>query len=275
MECFQVQENLSAYFDGELPHDSQKEVAQHLESCAECAGLLNGIRDLAGLAQELPNPQQPNAPWSEIDRLVIAQRNAEPSEKSRARGRDIMTRALLGIAAIILVALGWWVGQTADHHHDDAEFTETFGQFLTKFSIEPDVAQSVLLGKYKSREVRPTDAIRLVGYIPAIATGVPPGYTCQDTYVIQMPCCTCVESICNGQDGNRIALFEHDDDNTAIWFGERLEVAASFAGVRCRVVDLGECIAASWRHNERYLTLIGVRDNQELERFVAWYGDSK
>ena len=114
----------------------------------------------------------------------------------------------------------------------------------------------------------------LVGYRPAVANGLPEGYSVESTYVMTMPCCTCVQCLCKRSDGSTIAIFEHDDEETKEWFGDRPETLANCGGYRCSVVELEGHIAASWLRGKRHITVVGVRDVAELAELVAWFDES-
>ncbi len=43
MNCAEVQELFSAYYDGELPEDRQSQVREHLGHCDQCAEELAGF----------------------------------------------------------------------------------------------------------------------------------------------------------------------------------------------------------------------------------------
>jgi anti-sigma factor RsiW len=51
-----VHDRLSPFLDGELPPHERQEVEGHLESCAECAALLEDLAAVDALARDLPMP---------------------------------------------------------------------------------------------------------------------------------------------------------------------------------------------------------------------------
>ena len=77
----------------------------------------------------------------------------------------------------------------ADRH--DRHLAATFNDFLNQFDDNPQVAQQVLLASYEGDAVDLPTAAKTLGYQPAVARGLPPGYTIDSVYVLNMPCCKC------------------------------------------------------------------------------------
>jgi anti-sigma factor RsiW len=46
--------HMSAYLDGELASRSRGRIERHTDECAECRGILHGLRRMLGLLQGLP-----------------------------------------------------------------------------------------------------------------------------------------------------------------------------------------------------------------------------
>ena len=78
------------------------------------------------------------------------------------------------------------------------------------FASSPETAQNLLLAKYDGRSVSISEATRQLGYQPAVAAGLPHRYAREAMYVLEMPCCKCVQTICRRDDGKVLAIFEHE-----------------------------------------------------------------
>jgi hypothetical protein len=185
------------------------------------------------------------------------------------------------VAATVLIAVGWfgytnWVEHDADSsvHDSDHQMAVVFGEYLEVFRSDPNAAQQILLAKYESQAVDAEHPIQSVGYRPAVAGGMPDGYSVESTYVMNMPCCKCVQCNCERSDGTTIAIFEHDDEEPA-WFGDRPTTEAICNGARCSLVDLDDRIAATVRRGKRHITVIGARDAAEVDQLVAWFDDRR
>jgi hypothetical protein len=173
---------------------------------------------------------------------------------------------------LIAVGIGWYVYQ-ARFQHGDSQFTAEFGHYLQEFQRDPAAAQQFLLAQYDNQSVDPQRALQLVGYRPAVADGLPDGYSMESMHVMKMPCCTCVQCLYKRSDGSTIAIFEHDDDAMDEWFGDRPERSAICGGKRCGLVDLDSRIAVSWKQGKRHIMVIGLQDVEEVNQLVAWFDD--
>lgn len=230
---------------------------------------------LSSMANALGTPVPPEQIWSQLEQQLDQQPSAgQPATESVHWAR---TWSLLALAATVLVAAGiaWSTYHSRFTHGEHDQFTADFGQYLEEFRRDPDAAQQILLAKYEHQLVDPDQAIARVGYRPVVASGLPQGYTLTSTHVMTMPCCTCVQSICKRSDGSTLAVFEHDDEETTEWFGDRPDIMARCNDVQCSLVQLDEQIAASWKHGTRHITLIGVRDVGEVSQMVAWLDEKQ
>jgi len=57
MNCFEAQENLSAYMESELPAVEMGQVGQHIAQCAECAALMDAMKLTVDLCRNYPEPE--------------------------------------------------------------------------------------------------------------------------------------------------------------------------------------------------------------------------
>lgn len=279
MNCLRVREALSAYYDGELTDKEQTDVSAHLNQCDECKAELARFHKISHLTQALSAPPTPGDLWPQIEKHLhnqsethgtLSLRKERPGQVSRnAAGR-------LALAASLLLALG--IGWVAYHAllpgSERQQLAADFGQYLEEFRRDPDAAQDILLANYESRRVTPDQAIEHVGYRPAVADGLPDEYTLVSTHVMNMPCCTCVQSHCKRADGSTLAIFEHDDEEQIQWFGRNPSVRkAQCRGKECCLVALKDSIAVTWQRGSRHITAIGVTGLDEMNRLVAWVED--
>ena len=151
-------------------------------------------------------------------------------------------------------------------HHRHAR---VFGHYLEEFQRDPQKAQNILLANYQSEALDTEFAVQKVGYRPAVAAGLPEGYSIESLYVMEMPCCTCVQTLCRRSDGSVLVVFEHDDDQPN-WFGGRPGIMANCGGKQCSLVGLDSQLAASWKRGKRHMTIIGARDVAEVDKMVSW-----
>ncbi|MAC52226.1 MAG: hypothetical protein CME31_06750 [Gimesia sp.] len=275
MNCSEVQELLSAYYDGELADDQKSHVSAHINSCSKCAKELAGFEKLSRMSSDFSEHVPTQQIWNQINQQLDQQSICEdpgtkPVDNDRRFSFSVPRSFVLAATILVAAGIGWFTYQSWFAHGKHDHFTAEFGHYLDEFPRDPDTAQQILLAKYKNQLVDPNQASEHIGYQPSVAKGLPAEYTLESTHIIKMPCCTCVQSICKRSDGSTLAVFEHDDDEITEWFGDRPSITASCKDKQCCLVEMDEQIAASWKHGSRHITLIGARDLDEVNKLVAW-----
>ncbi|MEZ5940231.1 MAG: anti-sigma factor [Planctomycetaceae bacterium] len=275
MNCTEVQELLSAYFDGELSPELHQQVEQHLEDCSTCSMELDGFGRLSQLASESTVSPPSAELWQRIESGLDQDDSTPPASRHAILSYSTTTwnsRRWTTLAALVLVSVtaagfGYrWMFPSHEHH----QFIAVFGEYLDRFKSDPHDAQAFLLSKYPNQLVRPEEAVDRVGYRPVVADGLPDGYSLVSTHVMKMPCCTCVQCLCQRADGTTLAIFEHDEDEPE-WFGKRPAVKVICQSKQCALVELPNSMAASWKSGERLVTVIGAQDVGEVDKLVAWF----
>lgn len=264
MNCVEAQERLSAFFDGELPSPEQESVADHIESCAICAKEFERFEKLSQMASKLRSPEPPAGLWNELEKKLDA---AVVSSRPRAR---YLRKRIVAMAALLLIglALGFYVKKTWFGHGHGDHLAANFGSYLETFQHDPVQAQQILIANYDGNATTLEEITRRVKYRPAVADGLPEGYTMDSLYLLKMPCCICPQAVLKGDDGNVLAVFEHDTDQP-IWFGNRPMVKCRCAGKPTNIVEIDGKLAASYKSGSRYVTLVGLRDLDEATRLIG------
>lgn len=277
MNCSDVKDLLSSYYDGELADERQSRISLHLEQCADCRRELLGFERLSKIAGMLPEPVAPGQLWQRIASELDQGRATVPGfhrslDATTTRKSRFGTRrwSLLAAGVLLAATVGLFAYQSHFALNEHLEFLAVFGMYLERFQSDPDAAQGFLVGKYESHRVNPEDAVDRVGYRPVVADGLPPRYTIASTHVMKMPCCTCVQCLCRRPDGTSLAIFEHDD-NEPDWFDDRPSIKVTCQSKQCSLVELPNSIAASWQLGKRHITVIGARDLEEINDLVAWF----
>jgi anti-sigma factor RsiW len=111
MICHEVERDLEAYLDGELPVRPTLEVAEHLASCSACAAREERARALrAHLRVTAPRPEVPFALRERIGAAL------DLADRRTLRGRQALVRRpvwLATAAAAAAVLLAVWLGRPA------------------------------------------------------------------------------------------------------------------------------------------------------------------
>ncbi len=272
MNCNDIQTLLSAHHDGELSTSMESRVREHIRSCKDCKSQLDHLRRLSALVTRDPDPVIPSSVWP----AIREQLDRRPTTTPRFSFGGVLVRSrwrsiALAASVLIAVGIGWTMlpGTLTDPHLAHHQVAQDLDRYIERFQRDPDAAQRFLEAKYANTRIAPEEAIQMVGYRPAVAAGLPDGYTIASTHVMTMPCCTCVQSICRRRDGSCFTIFEHGDDEV-LRLGDRPETQTMCAGKECCLVNLDDRLAATWKRDGRYITLIGVRDRAEVDHMVAW-----
>jgi hypothetical protein len=267
MNCQEVQNLLSAYVDEELPLDSRSQVSKHLKTCSACADEVASFQSLSQSTAELSHPELPASIWQNVEAQLDSE-TAVNLKQPETPARTVVFR-WGAIAALLLVAVTF--GFVAYHNwdgHGHHELAADFSEYLDVFQDRPGDAHLVLVNKYAGKAVELDQAHLQLGYRPTLADGLPNGYTIQTSFVIDMPCCKCIKTICKRSDGGTLAIFEHDDEQP-IWFGGRSSTQAKCGGQLCTLTKMDSQIALSWKQGHRHLTIVGLRDTNEASELVA------
>lgn len=278
MKCTEVKELLSAYFDDELSAERHLQVQRHVEGCPDCRRELDGFGRLSQLATESIVSTPPVELWQRIESQLDQsdsdrQSMQQPTLSASKTSRKTRHWSLLTAIVLVIAIVGVFSYRSMFPLHEHHQFTATFGEYLDRFKSDPYDAQSFLLSQYQHEPVHPEDAVDRIGYRPIVAGGLPDGYALVSTHVMRMPCCTCVQSLCQRADGTTLAIFEHDEEQPD-WFGARPGVTVTCQSMQCALVELSSSIAASWKFGKRHITVIGAEDVGEVDKLVGWLSQS-
>ena len=267
MDCSRVRELLSHYYDGELPGDDRAVVAEHVNRCEPCAAEVEGFRRLSALVRHAAPKDSPND-WSDL-----AHRLDEDSAISLRKGfnrRQVVGLASLAVGAAILIAVvGLFAhrGEMESHDPQMAQMAADFAHYLEIFERSPSEAQEFLSNTFARMPVGHGDDR------PWFAETLGESYTFQSAHVWDMPCCPCLQMVCQRSDGSMLAIFKHEQPQP-MWFAGRSASEADCAGKRCTVVAMGQQLAATWEGNGWHITAVGVRDLEEMTVLVKALTDA-
>lgn len=271
MNCSEVQELLSAYFDHELDVPTREIVSVHLEDCQDCSQEIDGFESLSKLASGLGNYPVPEALWNSIastqsDKPTTATEaeKVQLAKKSFVLSRRQVVMMASGLALVLLiVSLIFWV---FDHGHDHEEMVEAMEHIAE--NINTGESESLLMTKFGGQMVSADEAMSEVGFQPvSTSVGLPDGYEVKNIQVLTMPCCKCTQTICTRKDGTQFYVFEHVNEDTG-WFEEKEKEEFQCCGKECELVRLNEQLVVTWKKGKRHITMLGMRNKAEIELIV-------
>lgn len=276
MNCSEVQQHLSACFDGELADEVRATVGAHLENCSACAEELAVFEKLSEMSAAWKDLQAPPPRWNDLEaKLDGEEERASVPLPPPSRSQRFPAR-LLAVAATVLMAFGFGVfAYNARFSPDEhPHLAINFEHYLEEFDKSPEKAQQILLAQYEGRLTTVEEAASTLRYEPVIARGLPSGCSLENVYLLDMPCCTCPQAVCKCDDGRQIAVFEHHEDQP-VWFGDRPTIHCLCNGKPTSIVQIDDRLAATWKQAGRYITVVGARDLEDVTRFVAHLSGSK
>lgn len=277
MNCTEVKELLSDYYDAELSSDDRERVAAHLSNCPECSDELARFGELSGMVQRVPVPVPSQLEWQHFETQLSAQATVKVADRStkikRPPRRSWFSyrglRPAIAVAALLLVAVGWFAIDSWFGHGSHNLLAADIQQYVKEFQHDPQAAQQVLTTRYDGQRVRLDEATQRVSYQPAVASGLPEEYIVDSMYVLKMPCCDCLQTICQRSDGSKFAIFEYGEEHP-VSVGARTGGMAQCRGENCCLVQIDDQFASSWKKGERHISVVGIRDQAEIEILVAW-----
>lgn len=268
MNCSEVLDLLSPLHDGELSPELSESVEQHLRGCPACASVRADFGAMSSLAWQRPELEPPAGLWQNIEEALDAESETvlAPAAASVTGSRPQWARLVIAVALFVTAGVIFVIQQSGQNGHDE-HLAVNFDQFLTEFPKSAERAQELLHANYPSELLDVDEAALQLKYRPAVANALPDGYTLDSVHLVRMPCCLCVEALCTAPDGTRLAVLEHAIDQP-VWFGERPSKQCDCDGRKARLVRYGEQYAATWQSAKRFLTIIGIRDEDELGRLM-------
>lgn len=274
MNCLEVSDRLSAFHDGELSPTQSVQIASHLVDCPTCTSEVRSFEQLSRLTCQLTDPPVPASMWAELETKLRGE-TTTLFDRGAAWWSNLPNRTFAIAATVLLAAgIGTVVYQFSHDGYAHGHQEDYFTNFVQAFDERPQEAQQILLASYDGRSTTLQEAASLLGYEPVVAKGLPSGFTVDQVYLLNMPCCTCAQFVCSNSTGEQLAIFEHDIDQPE-WFGDRPVVECVCGGVPTSVVQTRDRLAATWKNGERYLALIGARNLEDVTEFVEYFTNSE
>lgn len=268
MNCHEVQENLSTYFDGELSEDARQEVDAHVAECESCCGELQCFARLSNLVRHIPVPAAPPDVWRRVD-AQLDERTSHVFLPLRTGASRPYARLLTLAAGLLFLAAGAaiWYQVTAGlgNRHSAANLDE----FASSLSRDPAGAQRRLVAAYRGQAISPNRAAQALGYVPVSLRRDPVGYRLRSAHLLEMPCCRCLQAVYERSDGQTVAVFEKTLDQPFA-FGDRPTVCTRCNGQPCQLTQADGRLIVSCQITDRQLAIVGAESMNEAHALLTW-----
>ncbi len=271
MKCSQAQELLSAFHDGELQEEARQQIEEHLSGCPTCSERLHELREISIATRRLDDPQPPDDLWISLEKqLNKGLQPATDSRLGRQRKTPAWTVAVTSVATLILVATAIWIGRNEERGHDHS--AADIGHHFVEYRKHPEETQRDLIAKFQGRQVDLREARRELHFQPVAANSLPGNISLKNVYILKMPCCLCVQSVYERPDKSPLMLLEHEGEQPE-WFGNRPAIKAMCCGQPATIVQCDGELAVTWKSKQRFVTVVGARDLEEISDFVTYLND--
>jgi len=267
MNCQQARKSMSAFYDGELPPEQVGLMSEHINRCEACAEEMARFNDISVMTKELPLPELPAELWSDIERSLDSEELSERPDRTRRPARRLATLIVIAATVLVVIGVNWILFSKKHGHGDHDELAVNMARYVEVFGKDPNKAQQYLLATYDSQSANADEATKQLGYRPAVVDALPERYTVDAMYVMDMPCCKCVQCLCKRDDGKLIAIFEHNEDQP-MWFGDRPAIRARCGDADCHVVQMNGQLAFTVKRGKRHITVVGAESLQEVQELV-------
>lgn len=264
MKCEQVIPFLSAYHDGELPDDQREAVSEHLIDCSRCQAEFASLEALSGLVRRSPAPEPPVAVTRNVERALA--RNSRQRWNWGNSWRWLMVPAI-SVAATLLIVVIWQIWPESHSSHDHRQMVTAFNRFLDNYLAGDEQAIQILPTEFHGKVVDESGATAFLKRPSVIRPTLLNKHTVKERVALKMPCCDCVQTTYSCEGTNSLVVFEHTDEQKD-WYGTRPQVRTACAGKSCCLVESGKQLVATWPVDRGFVTVVGVKDVEELAALV-------
>jgi hypothetical protein len=204
----------------------------------------------------------------QIERGLDEQANVRRASP-RDRAAHPYARLLALAAGLLIVAAGAaiWYRTSGSGPHQDA--VPNLDQFASLLEQDPAAAQQMLLAEYRGQPVSPGQAARELGYMPVSLRRDPDGYRLRSAYLLDMPCCRCMQAVYERHDGQIVAVFEKSPDQP-LAFGDRPMICTQCNGQPCQLMQSDGRLVVSCQVADRQLAIVGAENMDEARTLLTW-----
>lgn len=265
MNCDDTRQLLSAFYDGELSSEAATRVEQHQATCATCRHSLEAMGRLSRITDSLVENEPSVDLWS---RIVARLGDDATVSKTTLPSRWLPRwfAAGMALAVVVLIGVGIVAWRRQAWTTEEQQLARIFDRYLEEFAVSPLKAQDILDREFPSTQVAHSKNHPIAGTSMVALRDTLPGLTRVSMHVRNLPCCNCVQGLYRRENGTFLTVFEHE--MPATWDSSQAGKEVQCGNCVCRLRQLDSRVAASWNHDERYFTVIGLNDVEELRQIV-------
>ncbi len=285
MNCQNVCEQLSAYFDRELDDNATARIRLHLTQCKTCNECLNEYQQLKNLTLSLSEPAFCLSNWEIIARRLDRQAGLSALHSMpRRENRSLIVGALFALAASLLVMLGFFAKKTSMIEGTTQANVASidFKSLIDLFQKDPTLALSNLSDQFSSEEISIEKAESRFGRPVFAKTLMDSDAQLVSTRMLTFPFCKCpqgqctcrsggcecVACVCQRPDGSTYLVLEHCNAQ-GVTFGDLPVQIVNRGNHQLQQVTVDGLKTVSWEGNGGRLTAIGLKSEHEIDTLLA------
>lgn len=256
-------EQLSAFFDGELPPGEATVVERHVAECAECLRELSAMEQTRRAVQMLPTPSASDALWGRIEDALPKKARVIPLFARPVQWWAVAAAVLVAVAIGALVANPFGLvpeaGPLASHHEEAASFGFDYGLYLAALT-EPGRMEQ-FEARYNPKRASLQEALAAVGtpVDEAALAAVPEGFELKSVHVLTSASTKSMQATYRHK-GSEITVFRQPKGYPIQFANYQLEPAV-IGGKRCLMAHDGKYCAITIATEEAQYVIIGHRDD--------------
>ena len=289
MNCESFEENLSVFIDDEASESVAEAMHDHVSTCERCASLVAAQNHLSQWVARSSDPICSTLTWDAISKRleptsaplapapVFA--NKESTLWHLTKSKRIKVGFALAVAVLLMTSILPLVSKRSSIPNNTLVSTIDLTAVVESFSRGADQAFASLSTEFPGATYPSTD---IEDRSVFTSESLPEGVSLVSTKTVQLPpcCCPdgtcsckpgdcdCVAAICKRPDGSQFLLVSHRDTYGVTLGGTQL-VEKKLGEQSYQAGRLNDVLTASWKSDDRRVTAIGLRNEQEAEELIA------
>lgn len=253
-------EQLSAYFDGELSPEEKALVERHVAACTDCRKWLAALDRMRRAVQLLPDSPVAEALWDRIEDTLPRKARLTSLYTWRMQQWAVAAVLLIAIAAgALLVVTTSETGPEAAYREAADPYGFDYGLYLA--ALREPARMEQFDATYNRQEVSLQEALA-AAHVPAdknLLADIPKGVDLKAVYVLTSAATRSMQ-VTYRHDRAEIAVFRQPKGYPVLFAGYQIEPVA-ISGKQCLMVDDGTYCAITFATEQAHYVVIGRRDD--------------
>lgn len=269
--CYQIQDRLSGFLDGELDSEQTRKVQSHLFSCSACQKEWKVIQSISQKIRYEGRRIPPAPEWDKIERELSKQQQ-EPNQRWKPQ-LSHQVKFAAAAALVLIFTCSFYLTKEYLRPTGKDQFVETpfglaLGLYIQEVKASDPPVLSRFLAVHQAQAIPADQLIQKVGFWPFAPEQLPGGLHLEKSYVLATRCCNGV--YLRYIRGNEvIALFQQAPGHPIEWEDQTFEDRI-IARVPVRRAKVGDLEIVQIEPQGKNLTFVARRGKVDIENLVAY-----